>query len=127
MTNVPVVTRPTQAVPLTLSGLPGDKDEEPTPKDIPPSNSLETGYSIPSLNAKEFSLSQELSLSFISSFVIHYFPPFKTQVSSRRFSREGVIVRGPPSCPLFCPYSTSRIPTNRPVDPPHVPPPLQSP
>jgi len=117
----------------TPLGLPGDKNEEPTPKDVPPLDSPETGDNIPSADTEESSPSQKLSSNFInhlsgamlvSSSIIHCFNIFRIRASSRRFFREGVIVRGPPSCPLFHFYPAPCIPTNRPVDPPPVPPPL---
>ena len=96
----------------------------PPPKMRPLWIHLKTGDNIPSVDAKESSPSQKLSSNFInhlsgatlvSSSVIHCFNIFRIRASSRRFFREGVIVRGPPSRPLFHFYPTPCIPTNRPV------------
>jgi len=51
--------------------------------------------------------------------------PFETQASSRRLSKEGVIVRGTPPLPLSHSHS-ARSPALRPKDPPYIPPNIHS-
>jgi len=96
-------------------------EEEPTVEDDLPSNSPGNGDDTTLVDAEEPLLSPDSPLIFINSLpeensvfvpAILCLTPPKAQASGRRFSREEVIVRGPPSCPLILFYFTIHISAN---------------